>query len=53
MVRGLLWKERNKLHSLEVVLPTDSWVEWRLGLGLPQRPKLLANGVTENGTKSL
>jgi len=63
-----LLKELDELHSMDVVLPTDSGVELRLrvvaqpekelaqllahlGLGLPQRPKILANVVPKNGSK--
>lgn len=63
-----LLKELEQLHSMEVVLPTDSGVELRLPvvaqpekelgqllgrLGLPQRPKILANVVPKNGSKKL
>lgn len=63
-----LLKELDELHSMDVVLPTDTGVELRLrvvaqpekelaqllahlGLGLPQRPKILANVVPKIGSK--
>jgi hypothetical protein len=65
-----LLKELDELHSMDVVLPTDSGVELRLrvvaqpekelaqllahlGLGLPQRPKMVANVVPKNASKKL
>jgi transposase len=65
-----LLKELDELHSMDVVLPTDSGVELRLrvvaqpekelaqllahlGLGLPQRPKMVANVVPKNAPKKL
>jgi transposase len=64
-----LLKELDKLHSMDVVLPTDTGVELRLrvvaqpekelgqllahlGLGLPQRPKLVANVVPKTASQS-
>jgi hypothetical protein len=64
-----LLKELDELHSLDVVLPTDTGVALRLrvvakpepelgqllahlGLGLPQRPKLVANVVPKIASES-
>jgi transposase len=64
-----LLKELDELHSMDVVLPTDTGVELRLrvvakpekelaqllahlGLGLPQRPKLVADVVPKNAPQS-
>ena len=65
-----LLKELDELHSMDVVLPTDSGVELRLrmvaqpekelgqllahlGLGLPQRPKMMANVVPKIASQKL